>query len=246
MLAKTLKLLAGLAGSLFAAAAMAGPIVVSGDSNLTNQLASNGGNQAFFNNVLGGGSQVAVLSTTPSKCCLANGDELVVTHYNAQAGVSATLLAGPLAGGSLSGYDLFVVVMPELAFGAIAIAEISNFLTGGGTLFLMGENGSFPGENANLNALLTALGSAMQIDGQTLDAGFNLAQIDVHPLTSGTAGLQFAAASGVTGGTSLLRSLNGTTIAAVEGYNGVPEPGSLALSGLSLLALSLMRRRQAG
>lgn len=243
MLIRSLRKLVCLSALLASAMAQAGPLILSGDTNLINRLGINAGNNAFFDNILGSGSSVGVLSTNPSLCCLGTADDNVVSYYDAKAGVTAALINGPIGAGSLAGFDVFVIAVPEAAIGAAGVTELSAFLAGSGTLFLLGDNASFPAENANLNSLLAALGSSMSIVADNLDAGFNPALIDAHPLTAGTAGFEYAATSRVAGGTSLYRSLNRSTFLAVENYGTrVPEPTSLMLAGIAVAALAASRR----
>lgn len=231
---------------LFALQANAGTIIVSGDSNISDNLAGKPGNARFFANVLGAGTSVFVLDTTPSLCCLGPFDDTINTFYNTLPGVVSTKSASPITAAGLAGVNLVVALAPNLAFTAPEAAALSGYLSGGGTLFLMGDNDGFPGENANVNNLLISLGSGLRIVEDMLDAGFNNAIVLPNPLTAGVGTLEYAATSRVTGGTALLQSLQGFTFAAVENTpnTGVPEPSAYWTVALGLGAIALSRTRR--
>jgi hypothetical protein len=229
---------------LGAGQALAGLIVVSGDENITNALvgqsvAVNPGNQRFFSNVLGTGTTVRVQGTdvggvdTP----VAN----LNSFYNSLAGVTATIQAGAVTSASLAGVNLFLSAIPANPFSAAEISALGTFSAGGGTLFLLGDGGSFaPNQDANLNALLAGIGSSLQIVLASIDPGFRTVgglQIAADPLTTGVNSLTYTFVSQVSGGTTLFTASGGQTFVAVTGeVSAVPEPSTLALFSAILLA----------
>lgn len=221
-------------------------LLVSGDSNIANDIGSNAGNQAFFGNIVEGTTVVVQDST---RGFLNTQATALVNHYNG-AGYSATLLgAGSVLGAAdLAGVDLFIGFAPDDAYSAGEAGVLAAFMAGGGNVLLTGENSSFPDLNAIINALLAALGSGMQIVDATVDGGFHTAIAQgPSPYLAGTAGFQYAATSLVTGGTGLFGTVTGNqTFLAVEGaVSPVPEPSSLLLAGGGLLLLGALRRRRA-
>ena len=233
------------AAFLLAGIAQAGTILVSGDSNIVDDVAAKPGNSTFFRNVLQGGTSVAILDTTPSQCCLGPADDTLNSFYNSIAGVTSNKVSGPVTAAMLAGVNVFVAIAPNVGFSGTEAAVLASFLSGGGTLFLLGDNDAFPGENANLNALLATLGSAMRIAEDLVDAGFNVANTVTDPLTAGVFRLEYAATSLVTGGSALFTTATGaSTFIAVERTSSVPEPSTLLLSALGLAGLVVRRRRR--
>jgi len=62
--------------------------------------------------------------------------------------------AGNLTAANLAPYDLLVLNIPEYNFTLSEIAAVSDWVSAGGGLFLMGESGTFLEENQNINYLL--------------------------------------------------------------------------------------------
>jgi hypothetical protein len=230
--------------ALFAAfclgqAAHAGPIFVSGDGNIIPTSTSTG-NGIFFNNILNGGSTVAVLNNT----LISTWSTSISSYYDSQSGISASVLSGTVTSTILSGVDLLVAVLPDDNFSGAEATAISNFLTGGGSLFLIGENGAdiFDPARASINDLLGQLGSSMLLGAVTVPN--SAAVIASDPYTTGVTAFSFSASSGVTfnGGSALISNTSGDSIIAYERVGVVPTPGTLLLAATGLIALGMRRR----
>ena|SRR5271157_399125 len=237
---------------LCATGAVAGTIVVSGDSNLGNGIDGSGGapfgdNGVFFSNLLGSGMNVVLQPTT-------NGDTFtevssqnaIIAYYTGLGKTVSTVTT--VTSGSLAGANLFIGFLPDIAYTPSEISAISAFLSGGGTVLFTGEWVPFdPGADANINAALLAMGSTLQINPAGLDLEWHTAtgsQIAINPLTSGVNSFVYAATSGVSGGTPLFYTTNGTPFVEVNTATVTPEPGSLILLGSGLIGLAGVLRRK--
>lgn len=237
--------------------AQAGVIMLSGDGNITTDLLGGGaataGNRQFFLNVLGSGNRVVIGAGSDIGSPTSFRTE-TNNFYNAQGGVTSTILNTPVTAADLAGAELFISILPQVNYTAGELATLSSFLSSGGTVFFIGENGNFPSENAIINTGLAALGSGMSIiANSTFDSGFQTAtgsQIATDPYTAGVTSFRYAAPSEllVDGGTALFFGHGMQPFIAYEGSGNaaVPEPGSLTLLGFGALGLGAYawRRRR--
>jgi hypothetical protein len=224
-------------------------IVVSGDVNIGNPLTGSSGttvnpdNQDWFMNLLGGRSTVLIQNEYTS---FSSGTATVSmdTFFDSIEGVSSSTFSGTITSAVLNGVDLFVSALPQNAYSTDEIASMAGFLGAGGTLFLIGENDDFvqgPRANGHINAALLALGSEIRIVDAFLDPGvITTLNIEIDPLNAGVTSFSYGAASGVTGGTPLIRSLDASGRVPFVAYQRVPEPEAslLALLGVGLVAAS--------
>jgi hypothetical protein len=225
--------------------AVAGTILLSGDSNTTDNLGVAGNEQLFFSNVLGSGTTVRVLDFTDAGYGSAgNTDTEVNNFYNSLAGKTSTLVSGTVTAATLAGANLFVVPLPDDNFSAGEVTAILGFLNGGGTLFLLGENNNvvFNTPNGAINQLLNDLGSTMDLVPAALSGPGTFA---VDPFTAGLTDLRFIAGSQITGGKTLYTNDAGQGLIARQDIGTaatVPEPATLCLLGTGLVALKARRR----
>lgn len=235
----------------------AGPVsanlFVSGDSNITNPLTGSfgagidAGNRQFFSNILQGGTSVAVLDGDPGWIVFA---EDLDNYYDSLSGVDSSRFSGTVTSAQLAGIDLFLVPLPADEFAGPEIAVMQSFLTGGGSIFFLGENSNFSESNARINGALSDLGSSLSIVGNTFDSGWHTAtgsQIASDPFTAGVTTFSYAAVSGVTvgsEGTMLFYGTNGTGFLAYE-TTVVPVPSAvlLAMFGLSVAGARLRKAK---
>jgi hypothetical protein len=223
-------------------------IILSGDSNIGNAIDGSFGaplntdNQTWFSNILGSGTTVQIQDEYYAGSVF-DSTNAINNYYNGLGGVSSSLFSGTITDYSLRGVDLFLGILPNNSYSVSEIGALQNFLGGGGTLFLLGENNVLSTQNNRINTLLTALGSSMSLGNLSLDTGFHTTtNIDADPLNTGVSDFTYALTNNVvSGGTSLIRTINGTTFIAYE--STVPEPSVLALLGLGLAGIGFARKR---
>ena len=221
-------------------------LLLSGDGNITSTIGGSNDNDVFFSNVLQGGSTVTIHQTDLGLNFAGN----LNNFYNGLTGVSSSIIASgnTITSGQLSGSDLFVSILPEDNYTAGEISAMSSFLSGGGSIFFMGENGGFDPYNSRINDALLGLGSSMSIMlNSTFDTGFRLAtgsQIAVDALTTGVNSFSYAAPNEVMvdGGTALLFGTQNQPFISYESTT-VPEPSILALLSIGLFGFSFIRRK---
>jgi hypothetical protein len=221
-------------------------VYLSGDGNIVNHLVLSGGidlgNQQFFKNILQGGTKVAVLRNTFVGCC-ETFDENISAYYNSLPGVTATTIIGTVDATGLSGANLFLSAIPDDAFTPPEISALHNFLIGGGSVFFLGENSSFPTQNAFINDALADLGIPMSITTDTNESGdvtVSGAEIAADPSTVGVTTFTYAAPSAVTGGKFLIFNVDHVPI--IE--SNVPEPGTAILALFASVGIAAFARSQ--
>jgi len=233
--------------------AFASLILVSGDSNIGNPLDGsatapiNVYNGTWFDNILGSGTTVKVQNGNISQSSLVDSASAIDTFYNSLGGVTSSLVAPgtTINDALLTGVDLYISMLPSDNFTTPELDALSAYVSGGGSVFFMGETEGSDVENIRINSALTFLGSSMSILDAKLDLGFTTtSNIDPDPLNTGVSSFTFAASSAVAGGTSLILSTDRTPIIAYENVPAVPVPAAVWLFGSGLLGLIGIARRK--
>lgn len=232
----------------------ASEIVVSGDSNIGNGInGSDGaftvaGNETFFSNLLGSGTNVVFQTTTNmSSPSIPDSQSAITGYYSSLSGVNVTTLS-TFTAANLSGANLFISFLPDTAYSPSELSALSGFLNSGGTVLFTGEAATFdPTADANINVALTALGSSLQIVPANDDSGFNVtntSQIGSDALDTGVTAFEYGYTSQVSGGTAIFYDRESKAFLEEETLtSAVPEPASLLLAGAGLLLAGVFVRR---
>jgi len=156
-----------------------------------------------------------------------DGDDDLNAFY-IDIGATSSLFSGAVTAGELAGVDLLVAMLPDDAFIPAEITAMDGFLMNGGRILFIGEQESFASvENGHVDAALSALGSTMSLDANSLDSGFRntvISQIRPHPLNAGVFLINYGnvnTISGVPPGDELFLASNLTSV-----WGGVETNGS--------------------
>lgn len=217
---------------------------LTGDSTTIPPTPIDPGNQQFFRNILGTGTHVLVESDYDLRPA-----NSIDTYYNSLAGVHSSTVLSPTTV-SLSGIDVYICILPPLAYSATDAAALRAFVDNGGTAVFLGDNAFFGGYNSAINQDAAAIGTNLRIVNASLDPGTHTAsgaQIGANPLTNGVDTFSYAYTSTVStsaGGVPLFFASGGQTFVAAEQISAAPEPASLAMWACSGLVGICIRARQ--
>ena len=160
---------------------------------------------------------------------------IINSFYNAQPGVTSSIIAGTLNSNNLSGVNLLWAVQPAAPYTPAELTTMSTYLAGGGRIAFMGEHGTFaPDENNRISGAVASLGGTMSIINTLVDPGFRDAtvangQILANPLTVGVTTYHYGAFAPLTlTGTAQTLMLGSDLTSVMMGYQNV-GPGSIFL-----------------
>lgn len=129
-------------------------------------------------------------------------------YYDGLTDVTSTLITDEVTDANISAFDLFVITLPDNAFLASEITTLSNFLTAGKHLLIIGEQSGFAAtENGYINSLLPSLRSNMLLNSDSVGSGLTnttSSQIVSSSLTSGVSLLNYGNVNTISGGSSVL------------------------------------------
>jgi hypothetical protein len=203
-------------------------IIVSGDASIVRALDVNAsmlfnpGDQQFFINILNGATDVAIVDQLDT-----NTFASLLNHYYSSVGNSSVSAISTITSSSLMNVGMLIVPVPEKAFSNDELKVMNNYIDSNGAVFFLGDaSSSWASNNAIINQTLLSIGSSLSIVNDTLDRGIFKAtgtEIIGDVFTNDIQSFTYGFVSTVNGGTSLFKTINGSSFIAYENVS-VPEP----------------------
>jgi hypothetical protein len=226
-----------------------GKVFLSGDFNILQPVSGHNdvpvdvGNQAFFSNLLGGGT-VARIHDDQGNFIFSEMFQGLDDYYTDQ-GIDSQVFQSDVDSSTLAGADLLVVGLPDFYFTDDEHQAMRDFVHGGGNIIFMGEVSHAMWENIYINAALAQVGSTMRIIRDSdFDGPYHTItgpQIADDPFTQGVSSFTYAFTSEITApdGKGLMFGEDGEMFLA---YQTIPAPPA-ALVGLLCIPCAIRRRR---
>jgi hypothetical protein len=227
-------------------------IIVSGDATFVNFLSPTFcshpdlGTQQFFANVMQGVDGVGILGQLGKKTN--RQVEILNSYYSLKSPIiehSIEFLNDEI----LNNIQMLLVPIPAYSFSGNELVALSDYIQTGGSVFFMGDNAGYSGNNNVINQTLSSIGSSLRIVDNTLDPRLDTAvgrQIAADDYTDQVRSLRYYSVSEVRGGqgmSGLFYSNNGIPFIAYEqNQANVPEPSVEAQMILGLSALFFLVR----
>ncbi len=208
----------------------AGVIMVSGDTNI-------GTNGQFLYNVFAD-QDVLSLNTGNSAWNTENFTPTVEGY------TSSFLAINDLTSNIESNID-WLISSTDTLYTNSQMDFISEFMNGGGNLFIAGEGQPlYPEQGDTANQLLDYLGSSISVSDSIFSGGTSLVLIS-NLFTSDVSSFNNNYSAALTGGTALFGVDHDHYNVAFENYaTSVPEPNSIALMMLGLAGLGFSRKKK--